>query len=120
LVRSLVIAGPGSIVTVAALEVANPHPPLCTTARNTVATVSGPVLNGLSVEAMSDQELPPSAEACHLTIAPVFPPRLILVPEPLQTSELAAVAVPPTETGSTVTVTELLAVELFASVTVTV
>jgi hypothetical protein len=96
-----------SIVTVAALELAAEHTPLATTARNAVACVSGSVVSGLSVEPTSDQVIPPSVEACHLTIAPVAPLRLTLVPVPLHTAALPAVAAPPTETGSTVMVATL-------------
>ena len=79
-------------------------------------TYPGSQLNGLSVETMSDQLLPPSVEACHLTIAPVAPVRLIVVPVPVQTSALPAVAMPPTETGAP-TVSETL-LELAAGVQV--
>jgi hypothetical protein len=56
---------------------------------------------------------------CHW-ILPVLADKLIVVPLPLQIVPEAAVAVPPTEPGFTVTVTEAVAVQLFASVTLTV
>jgi hypothetical protein len=63
--------GNGSKVTVAALELVVEQTPLCTNASNSVVTVNGPVLNGLLVEAMAIQLLPPFVEYCHPMIAPV-------------------------------------------------
>ena len=56
----------------------------------------GPVEYGLAVDTISDQvEL--SGADCHLTIDPVAPAKEIVVPLPLQTVLVAAVADPPTE-----------------------
>jgi len=68
--------------TVATLEVSVEQTPLCTTARNSVVTVRVPVGNGFAVEAISDQ-LWPSVEDCHFTIAPVWPLSVIVVLPPL-------------------------------------
>jgi hypothetical protein len=88
--------------------------PLCTTASNSVVAVSGPVFNGLAVEAMAVQLLPPFTEYCHPTIIPVCPLKLIVVllTPSLHISGLPADAVPPTDGWSTVTVAGLeMAVE---------
>src|SRR5438132_1184896 len=71
IVAGQVMVGAVSTVTVAWLELADGHTPLCTTARNCVVCVSAPVFNGLSVEAMSIQLPPPLVDFCHFWIAPV-------------------------------------------------
>ncbi len=102
-------------MTVAALEVAAEQTPLCTIASNSVVAVNGPVPNGLAVEAMAVQVLPPSVEYCHPTITPICPLKLIVVPLPLYSSVIVAVAVPPAGGWSTVTVATVeVAVELSA------
>src|ERR1043166_7511923 len=90
------------IVTVVAVELAAGQTPLCTTARNEVAAVRGPVTSGFAVETMSFV-LPAklSVDDCHFTMLPVLPLKLTVVPVPVQTEASAGVVVPPTETGST-------------------
>src|ERR1017187_4638949 len=92
----------GSNATVVTDEVAAEHTPLVTRARNCVVFVRMPVLRGLVVEAMSTQ-IVPLVEDCHLTIPPVWPLRLMVVLVPRQICGALAVAVPPTDTKSTVT-----------------
>jgi hypothetical protein len=96
-----------STVTVAALELADEQTPLVTTARNSVVCVRLPVESGLDAEAISVQVVPLLMEDCHFAIDPVWPLRLIVVDDPLQTSELAGAALPPTDAESTVTVAAL-------------
>ena len=96
----------GLTVTVAAPESTSVQSPLRTIARNSVVAVRLPVLSGLLVEAMGDQAFP-SGEDSHLTMEPVWPLRLIVVPEPLQTVAAVAVTVPPTVGGFTVTYTSM-------------
>jgi hypothetical protein len=95
----------GSTVTSAGLERTTPHNPLCTTTRNAVATDSGPVVKGLSVETISFVVVQLSVEDCHSTIVPVWPLKVMLVPLPLQTADNTGLAVPPMAPGSTVTFT---------------
>src|SRR5512143_370802 len=99
------MAGAASIATLATLEVATAHIPLCTTPRNSVAVISGPVLRGLSVEAMSLTVVQLSVENCHFTITPLWPLNPMVVPLPLQTTDRAGLAVPPTDAAFTVTLT---------------
>src|SRR5690349_18395569 len=101
----------GSTLTVLGLELAAAQTPLCTTARNWVVLVKGPVLNGLAVEVMSAQVLP-SVEDCRSVVAPVWPVKLMVVPEPLHSSGAVALVVPATVVGSTLTV---LGLELAAA-----
>jgi hypothetical protein len=68
-----------------------------------MVVASVPVFRGLAVERMSVQVVP-LGEDCQFTITPICPARLIVVPEPLHTVAAAAVALPPTEGGVTVTV----------------
>src|SRR6185503_16766146 len=96
----------GSTIAVATLETAT-HPPLWTTARNAVANVNGPVLKGLSVEAMSLVVAQVSVEDCHFTISPVCPFNPMVVPFPVQTAKTAGLAVPPTGAAFTVSDTRL-------------
>src|SRR5262249_20327897 len=102
-----VINGALSSVTAATLDVAALQDPLATTARNAVTTLSGAVKSGLLVEPTSSQVAPPSSELCQLTIFPVCPSRLMLLPVPLDTGGLSAAAVPPTARGSTTSETLL-------------
>ncbi len=87
--------------------------PLSTTARNAAATGSLPgptttkTIKGLFVQARSDQVAPPSVDPCHFTMTPVWPLKLTIVAPPLQMAELAAVAMPPTGNGSTVSATRI-------------
>lgn len=92
----------GSTVIVTGVELALEHTPLWTTARNCVVWFRFPVVSGLDVDTMSDHVVP-FKDDCHLTIDPVWPLRVIVVPFPLQTVPADAVAVPPTVTGLTVT-----------------
>jgi hypothetical protein len=62
------------------------------------------VLSGFEADAISFQLEPELVEYCHFTIDPVCPESVIVV-EPLpQKAEFEALAVPPTEIGSTVRV----------------
>ena len=70
-------------LTAARLEVAVEQSPLWATARNIVVCVRFPVENGLAVEAMSNQFVPPLVDDCHFRIAPVWPLNVILVALPL-------------------------------------
>ena len=62
------------------------------------------MLSGFEVDAISFQREPAFVEYCHFTIEPVCPESVIVVEPPPQKDEVAAVAVPPTEVGSTDTV----------------
>ena len=96
----------GSTVTVVVDELAVEQLPLCTTALNWVVWVKAPDVK-VAVLALpkSVQVLNGETELSHLTTAPIFPANvktpLVL---PLQIV-VPPVTVPPTEVGSTVTVT---------------
>lgn len=93
----------GFTVIVTAVEFAVEHTPLCTTARNCAVCVRFPVLSGLEVDAMSVHVVPLS-EDCHFIITPVCPLSVIVALVPLQIVAVAVLAVPPTLSGSTLTV----------------
>jgi hypothetical protein len=100
----------GLTVTVATEELAEAHMPLVTVARYHIFCVRLPVLNVVEVAPLTLLYVLPSVDEYHW-IVPVLPASVIVVPLPLHTVEAVAVAVPPTEAASTVT---LFVVELAA------
>jgi len=95
----------GSTVTVASAELDDEQLPLVITARYLVMVVKFVAVCVVVVLAISTGVTQLSVLDCHLVIVPVWPDKVSNVLfVPVHTVELPAI-LPPTETGSTVTVT---------------